>query len=68
MMGSIRDQTMSRNAILVPQVYAIENSKFLPDGVLYVLRARLYYGPDNISSYEFIVELASRCANLGMSL
>ena len=50
MTGSIRNQRMSRNAILVSQVHAIENSNFLPDGVLYVLRARLYYGSDNISS------------------
>jgi len=62
MEGSIRDQTRSRNANWVPQVYTIESLIFPPEGVLYVLRARQYL------KYEFIIELASRCANLGMSL
>jgi hypothetical protein len=59
MKGSFRDQTRSRNAT------SVYNRKFdsLLDGVLYVLlRARQYL------KYEFIVELASRYSNLGMSL
>jgi hypothetical protein len=63
MMGSIRDQTRSRNAILVPQVYTIENS--IP---LLMVYSMYYCTSENILKYEFIVELASRCANLGMSL
>jgi hypothetical protein len=62
MKGSIRHQTRSKNAILVPQVYTIENS------IPFLMVYSMYYEPNNILKYEFIVELASRCANLGMSL
>ena len=44
MKGRIRVQTMSRNAILVPQMYTIENS--IPLLLVY----SMYYEPENISS------------------
>ena len=57
-----RDQTRRSKTIWSTSVYD-RNFDSLPDSVLYdVLRAKQYL------KSEFIVELASRCANLGKSL